>query len=289
MPVPEVEPDKFLGSDLGLDSLGRVELLSMIERELGVYIDDSLLGPATTVGELHRLVAEQTQAKGSPLHFYQWTLTTWCINLRELIHYGFLFPLLATKYRATATGLENLDNLKGPVLFAMNHNSIQGNLAWDSLLILKILPRRWRRRMAYAAAPVTEFSKWWFRRFEIYWRLKTSLIANTFPLSQDTEVRRSLEHLGSLLDRGWNVGIFPEGAIYKEMAPFQSGTGLLAVDCRIPVVPVHLVNLGRPRRGPIGLRGRTSISIRIGAPLVFPPTTTYAEATQRIEEAVRSL
>ena len=73
------------------------------------------------------------------------------------------------------------------------------------------------------------------------------------------------------------------------MLPFQTGTGLLAVDCRIPVVPVHLVNNGRPSRGRFGLPGREAISVRIGAPLAFPPATTYPEATQQIEEAVRSL
>ena len=116
-------------------------------------------------------------------------------------------------------------------------------------------------------------------------------MGNAFPLSRDTAIRPSLEHLGSLLDRGWSVGIFPEGEQYvgQAMLPYQTGTGLLAVDCRIPVVPVHLVNNGRPPRGRLGLPGREAISVRIGTPLVFPPATTYAEATQQIEEAVRSL
>ena len=280
VPVTVVEPEKALGSDLGLDSLGRVELLSMVEQELGVYIDESLLGPSTTVSELQQLVAQQAQAKGAPLTFYRWPLTMWCTNLREAIHLAIVFPWLSTMYRGKATGLENLGSLKGPALFAINHNAIQ----WDSLLVLKHLPRRWRRRMSYAAAAEITFGKRWLG-------ILAALIGNAFPLSRDTAIRPSLEHLGSILDRGWNVGIFPEGAQYvgQPMLPFQTGTGLLAVDCRIPVVPVLLVNHGRPPRGRFRLPSRESISVRIGTPLLFSPSTTYAEATEQIEEAVRCL
>ena len=138
--------------------------------------------------------------------------------------------------------------------------------------------------MAYAAAAELTFGKRWLG-------ILASLVANAFPLSRDTAIRPSLEHIGSLLDRDWNVGIFPEGAQYvgQPMLPFQTGTGLLAVDCRVPVVPVRLVNQGRPSRGRFGLPGREAISLRIGAPLNISPSSTYAEATQQIEEAVRSL
>ena len=278
VPDSAVDADKLLSGDLGLDSLGAVELLSIIEQELGVYIDESLLSAATTVGQLRDLVAEQAQAGVAPLRFARWPFSTWCIKLREAIHYGLLFPWLGTRYRANTTGLENLSGLKGPVLFAMNHNAIQ----WDSLLFLKILPRRWRRRMAYAAAAEIVFTRRWFG-------FMASLLGAAFPLSRDSAIRPTLEHLGSLLDRDWSVGIFPEGIQFvgEEMKPFQSGIGLLAVECRIPVVPVRFVNQGRSRRG--ALVSPESVSIRIGPPLVFPPSTNYIDATERIEEAVRSL
>jgi 1-acyl-sn-glycerol-3-phosphate acyltransferase len=71
------------------------------------------------------------------------------------------------------------------------------------------------------------------------------------------------------------------------MLPFQTGAGLLAVDGRVTVVPLRLVNHGRSKRGLTG--NRESISVRVGKPLRFTPDTNYAEATQRIEEAVRTL
>ena len=64
-------------------------------------------------------------------------------------------------------------------------------------------------------------------------------------------------------------------------------TLLLAVDGRVPVVPLRLINHGKGKTGIAA--SRESISVRFGAPLRFSPGTSYAEATQRIEEAVRAL
>ncbi len=279
--LQEVEPGNTLGGDLSLDSLNRVELLSVIEQELGTYIDESLLEPTTTVEGLKELVAKQARAEGPGLHFYRWPLTVWCTFLREVVQKTIFFPWVSTLYRGTVTGLENLDHLDGPVLFAINHNAIQ----WDSLLLLKCLPRRWRRRVAYAAAAeVNLWGGFWLR-------MLASVVANAFPLSRDTAIRQSLEYLGSLLDGGWNVGIFPEGIqiVGQEMQPFKSGVGLLGVESRTPIVPVHLVNHGRSTRRLPGFPRREEVSVRIGTPLVFPPDTSYIEATKKIEEAVRTL
>ena len=278
VPAAMVVPERSLSGDLGMDSLGRVELLSLIEQELGVYIDESLLGPSTTFAELQRLVEERAGAGGHNMEFFQWPLTPWCTHVREAIHHTVLFPFLTSKYRADMSGLEGLNGLDGPVIFAINHNAIK----WDSMLVLKMLPRSLRRRMTYAAAAEFSFRKRWLG-------VVVSLVGNAFPLYREGGIRPSLEHLGSVLDRGWNVGIFPEGdqQVGQPMLPFQTGTGLLAVDGRVTVVPLRLVNHGRSKRGLTG--NRESISVRIGKPLRFTPNTSYAEATQLIEEAVRAL
>ena len=280
VPIQDVESGKTLGGDLSLDSLSRVELLSVVEQELGAYIDESLVGPSTTVDGLRQLVAEQTQAKGGGLHFYRWPLTAWCIALSQGIQHALVFPLLATMYHSTVSGLENLEDLEGPVLFAINHNATQ----WDSLLVLRSLPNRWRRRVAYAAAAEITFGSRWLG-------IMASLVGGAFPFDRETAIRQSLEYLGSLLDGGWNVGIFPEGEqrVGQELLPFKSGVGLLGVECRAPIVPIRLVSHGPLPRSRPGLGRREAVSVRIGAPLRFSPNTSYVEAAERIEQAVRSL
>ena len=56
VPADAVVPEARLSTDLGIDSLGRVELLSLVEEELGVYIDDGELDPDETVGGLQARV-----------------------------------------------------------------------------------------------------------------------------------------------------------------------------------------------------------------------------------------
>ena len=56
----QVAPEKALGLDLNLDSLGRVELLSAIEVELGVYLDESLVSAVTTVAQLKGMLEKSS-------------------------------------------------------------------------------------------------------------------------------------------------------------------------------------------------------------------------------------
>ena len=271
----QVLPEHTVGGDLNLDSLKRVEMLSIIEQEMGVYIDESLVGSHTTFAELQELLASQAQAKAALPPFYTWPLSVWFSLLREVLHKTVVFPLFSVRYRVRATGLEHLPaGTGGPLLFAANHNAVRG----DSMILAKVTPPAWRRHLSFAAAAEITFNK---RMTGIF----AALIANAFPLSRENAIRASLEHMGRLMDEGWSVVIFPEGEqrIGGPMLPFQSGTGMLAVESHTPVVPVHLVS--EPRRRRI----RTRVAVRFGAPLTFPPGTSYIDATRRIEAAVKAL
>jgi long-chain acyl-CoA synthetase len=65
-----VTPAARLSEDLELDSLRRVELLGVIEEELGVYVDDDALQPGASVGDLQALVeaARGEQRKPGSCH-----------------------------------------------------------------------------------------------------------------------------------------------------------------------------------------------------------------------------
>ena len=62
VPAAQVAPDSRLETDLGLDSLGRIELLSVIEEEMGAFVDDGQLEPDATVAELEGLVESAREA-----------------------------------------------------------------------------------------------------------------------------------------------------------------------------------------------------------------------------------
>ena len=266
-----------LGDDLELDSLGRVELLSAIETELGVYMDEGQVGPETTVRQLADLVEEGS--KNPPMmSFPSWGMQWWCRMTRGVLQRSVMFPLTALPYGLKVTGRENLEGITGPVLFASNHN-----LGLDNPLIIKAVPLKWRRRMAVAgAADLWKNPVWW---------IMNPLLGNGFPLAREGSVRPSLENMGKVMDNGWSVLIYPEGelTVGGPIKPFMNGTGLVAVEGRIPVVPLrlHIHKLGAPKRFPLFRRG--SIEIRFGAPLSFSPGTDYQDATAAIENAVKSL
>ncbi len=273
----QVLEDLRLGDDLDLDSLGRVELLSTIEAELGVYIDEGQLGPETTVAGLATLVEEGSKSPPMVV-FPAWGMRWWCRMLRGMLQRTLVFPLLNLTYSLRVSGSENLEGLVGPVLLASNHH-----LGLDHLLIIKAVPLKWRRRMAIAGA-----ARLW--RNPVRW-LMNPLLGNGFPLAREGAVRPSLENMGRIMDKGWSVLIFPEGELTfgGPMKPFMTGTGLVAVEGRIPVVPLrlHIRKLGLPGRFPFVKRG--SVEIRFGKPLHFRPSTDYQDATSAVEQAIGSL
>ena len=275
--LSDILDEATLGDDLELDSLGRVELLSAIETELGVYTDEDQVGPETTVRQLADLVEEGS--KNPPMmSFPSWGMQWWCRMTRGVIQRSVIFPLTALPYGLKVRGRENLEGITGPVLFASNHN-----LGLDNPLIIKAVPLKWRRRMAVAgAADLWKNPIWW---------IMNPLLGNGFPLAREGSVRPSLENMGKVMDNGWSVLIYPEGelTVGGPIKPFMNGAGLVAVEGRIPVVPLrlHIHKLGSPQRFPFFRRG--SIEVRFGEPLNFPPGTDYQDATAAIENAVKSL
>ena len=266
-----------LGNDLDLDSLGRIELLSAIETELGVYLDESKISPDTTVRQLSSLVEEGSR-RPPMVKFPAWGMRWWARMARGFFHQGALFPIMTLAYGLKVSGSENLAGLTGPVLFASNHH-----LGLDNPLIFKAVTRQWRRKLAVAAS-----AELW--RNPIWWVLNP-LLGNGFPIARTGPIRPSLENLGSIMDRGWSVLIYPEGVLTVggPMKPFMQGAGLVAVEGRVPVVPIRLdvAKFGSPSRLPLLRRGR--VEIRFGSPLTFPPGTDYQQATSTIEEAVKAL
>jgi long-chain acyl-CoA synthetase len=280
VPVGDLTPEKTLDMDLGLDSLGRVELLSAIEQQLGAYVDDEKVGPATTLGELEAMV--QAGGKEQRVPFPSWGRHLWCRVLRAFLHYALIFPILRILYSVKVYGREHLKGLESPVLFASNHNAML-----DSPLTLMTLPMtlpfKWRRRLCPAAEADVVFGP----------RLKgmvNVLLGNAFPFAREGAVRSSLENLGKLLDMGWSILIYPEGDRFLgEMDEFKAGTGLIAVGSLTPVIPVRVKLLKGTIFDNGSLLSRGKVEIHFGQPLTFSRGTSPVDATRRLEEAVRAL
>jgi long-chain acyl-CoA synthetase len=286
VPPAAVHPGATLSADLGLDSLGRVDLLGAIEEELGAYIDDAALEPNATVAELEKMVAMARETKRDT-GIYGWPLSPLVRSFGLLLQQTLLYPLVHIFYKVKVTGKEKLLGLRGPVMFAPNHC-----LHWDNGIILMAIPLSWRWKLAVAAAADDVFGN----------KLNgfvSSILANAFPLAREGAIRRSLELLGARLDRQFSVLIYPEGklTIGGPMQPFKSGTGLIAVEGATPVVPMKL-KIGKVSVLDHGDRKweaarsngwRGDVEVVFGEPLYFPAGTPANEATAKIQAAVAAL
>ncbi len=316
--------DLRLLEDLHLDSLGRVQLLSMLEQRLGVELQDDAVAGAETLTDLRKLVqgaahaestAEATLSPSSPQTTggeaaaaaataqpasaqdiyprwpWSWPVQAIRVAFLELVMRPLIWLLAAPRVVRESTDLP-----AGPLLVIANHVT-----AYDGPLVLYALPPRLRRRMAAAmsgemlrdlrqgrnqANPVLNLLA------PLGYGLITALF-NVFPLPRLRGFRRSFAHAGEALDRGYSVMIFPEGrrSHGAQMQPFRPGIGILAQESNVAVLPVFLDGLGgagleKAKRGWLH-NGR--VAVYTGRAIPIDAAMDPAQLTALLEQSVRRL
>jgi long-chain acyl-CoA synthetase len=288
VPVTQIKPESKLGDDLGLSSIDRVELVSLIEWEKRLDLGDIDLTPDMTITDLRQLI-ERKKPDRAYLKFPRWGRWSVMSWLRHLLQVGALFPLFRFFVRLTVKGSENLPTPEsGPYVFIANHTSHE-----DTAAILYALPDGFRRRLAVAAwaefflRPGQPVLSWLFRR--VLYPLLV-VLAHIYMIPQQRSPRLSLQYTGELLDHGWHVLIYPEGERHPSdhIGPFMDGLGLMVTDMRVTVIPIKLEGLDSslPRGSAFPRFGKATLTF--GQPI--PPCVgEYAEIAARLREAVRRL
>ncbi|HEY7497927.1 MAG TPA: AMP-binding protein [Vicinamibacterales bacterium] len=291
--------------ELGLSSLERVELMMALEEAFQVTVDEGRFSAAKTLADLEALTrpleaagpaalqASAGQPAAEPIDFPKWNQALPARALRRASLPTWILPLGRIFARVDARGLEHLDGIEGPVIFAANHQS-----HFDTPVILDALPARWRYRVAPAMAK--EFFKAHFYpdRFSTSAYVKNSanyylasLFFNAFPLPQrETGTRQTLRYIGELVGRGSSILIYPEGRRTEagDIAKFQPGVAMIAAKLGVPVVPVRLRGLDQilHHTWKFPKRGRAEVSF--GRPISLKGND-YASLAAEVEAAVRAL
>ncbi|MCU1354360.1 MAG: 1-acyl-sn-glycerol-3-phosphate acyltransferase, partial [Acidimicrobiales bacterium] len=192
---------------------------------------------------------------------------------------GVMRPVLAAVAQPERRGLDRLDGLEGPAVFAANHHS-----HLDGGLLITSLPERFRHKV-FAGAAADYFFKT---------RLSgaaAALALNAIPIERSKVTRRSADQAAELIDAGWNMVIFPEGGRSPDGwgQSFRGGAAYLAIRCGVPVVPVHLHGTGRifPKGAKAIKPGRTIVTF--GRPLLPQEGESSQRFSARLEHEVAAL
>jgi len=311
-----------LSEDLHLDSLGRVQLQSVLEQRLGLELEDDAVANLATLGDLRAMVEREMgggiarvgagagvemaaipigvaktseSAASAQEHVYPRWPWSWPVRAMRVVWIELLMRPLVWVLGAPRVVRAAEEMPEGPVLIVANHVT-----AYDGALVLYALPGKMRRHVAIAmqGAMLLDYRRG--RNQEngflnllapaAYW-LITALF-NVFPLPQARGFRRSFAHAGEAMDRGYSVMIFPEGTRSRdgEMHAFRSGIGLLAQESQVPIVPVALVGLGAMKAGRERWFHTGRLEVRVGE--AIPVEAQRGEPGQvaaMLEERVRAL
>lgn len=278
---------------LQLSSIERVELLSALEDRYQVDLSETDFTSAESVRELERLV-EEPPPRAAIFHYPRWA-QNWAVRgVRAVVYHALARPAMFLLGWPSVCGREKLRGTNGPVLVIANHIEY-----FDPVYVLEALPGRLRRRLALAMdgellesmrkPPAgTGFFVGMAHR-AAYW-LVVSLF-NVFPLPRQAGFRKSFAFAGELVDRGWSVLVFPEGARTRDgrMSPFRAGIGLLATRLGVPVVPVRLGGIFELKAAGKRWARPGQIKVCIGQPVRFGETDAAENIARDLERRVAEL
>ena len=285
-------PASRLEGDLGIDSLGWVELSTALETATGLPFGDDVLEKAETVRDLFEAVWSASDEDGEradnpiaePEKVLQPREQRW-IRPRPLFHtvvgwllYGLHALGMRLMYRVRVVGQENLP-ASGPYVFTPNHTSFL-----DTPAIVHGLPFKTVSRF-YWAATTNILDRSGLVRV-------LSRLGQVIPIDARRGPMTSLALAAATLKRGNPMVWFPEGHIARDgkLAPFRPGLGLLLKEYKdVAVVPVHID--GTFSAWPAGQQwprpGR--ITLTIGQPLKPAELAKRGEGEQPHEKIMNGL
>ena len=202
---------------------------------------ESLLLPGIDIDLFERMVKQEIRTDGP----HEWQISWWAKTIRILFRWRhFSRHIWQACKPFTVTGKEHFSGLKGPCIVVGNHTS-----HFDSLALFQALPQRIKWNTYFGAAADRWFLKNGGGRKELELQpWYNSLAGASFPIKRGGG-SKTLDYSKWLLDQGANLVIFPEGtrSTSRKMSRFKHGVSLLALDRKVPVVPVYLTGLAKLR------------------------------------------
>ena len=266
MPAQQIQRESRLDTDLGLDSLTRLDLLLVLESRLGETIPDALLANLETVGDVVKLIEtfprDTVKEKDEPRKDGQ-------LAFRQVP------PWYARAFRTVITGIyRNYFSLKcyglehipqdTPYIIMPNHTS-----HLDTLTVITALGTK-----AYHLWVLAARDYWFATRFQ-GWFARTCL--NALPIEREgnfTEFLQDLRAANEVMSENNGLLIFSEGtrSLDGKLQPFKPGVlSLLIYTPNVPVIPAYIEGTYHALPKGQNFPKKHPVRIIFGEPFTFPP------------------
>ncbi len=240
-PPSAIASSLHLHLDLGIDSIGKMDLIGSIESHFDMRIDGEQAASVARVRDLVKLIGDRRPKKGKPRvagAAAKWlaasgdsapvngTIPTPLVPLRWLVRGG-VAAFMHTYVRVQAVDRRNIP-ATGSFILAPNHSS-----HLDSPSVLTAVGGK--RRVWIAGAEDYFFNS-------AIKRLLFGRLFDTIPFDRKSDGLMGLRRCSEALTRSDGLLMFPEGtrSISGELQPFKIGIALLAMERQVPIVPVYV-------------------------------------------------
>lgn len=293
----DIQNHMHLLLDLGIDSIGKIDVLGSVETQFGMRIDDDKAAKVARVVDLIRLVGDREPKTATVPARSVWQRKMADAPSANAANGHLPFPLMPVRWlirggvavfmntyvRVHARGREHIPK-KGAFILAPNHAS---HLDTPSVLTAVSGLRR-----VWVAGAEDYFFNTAVKRF-LFGR-----VLDTIAFDRQADGVRGLRRCGEALARGDGLLIFPEGtrSVTGALQPFKIGVSVLALERGVPVVPVHIHRTYDLLRKGQRIVRPGAATVTFGKP-IYPPTVddqtdhyaVFRSLTERIEQAVSDM
>lgn len=293
-PESAIARNSHLLLDLGVDSIGKIDLLGEVEARFDMRIDDDTAATVARVSDLVRVIGHRKPVSGGKRDPSSWRkriaaeaatkstngkISAPLLPVRWLLR-GSVRLFLQTYVRVHTRGRENIPK-SGAFILAPNHAS-----HLDSPSVLQAVGGK---RRIWIAGAEDYFFNTRVKRFVF------GKVLDTISFDRQADGVRGLRRCGDALTRGDGLLIFPEGtrSISGELQSFKIGVSVLAMERGVPIIPVHIDRAYDlfPKGARFVRPG--AITVSFGQPIVPPSADetedhyeAFKEVTAKVEAAV---
>ncbi|MCZ6632965.1 MAG: AMP-binding protein, partial [bacterium] len=270
--------DATLQFELGIDSLGLIELAARVESALGVRLDERRLPALYTVADLVQAVKSAPDLKNTSEPLQENGRSEPILPPRGLLARMLLraFGLLSRGlWKFDVRGLEHIPE-QGPFILCPNHES-----GFDIFLVASCLRPAFQRTLCCFAKR---------EHFEHFGTRLLARLACAIPTDRDGDILPALRSAAKVLAEGRPLLIHPEGTRTRtgQLGSFRRGAARLALETEAPLVPVCIVGAYAifpihrplPRFFNWRRRQRHRLSVIFGPP-IYPNNGNQTNITER--------